>query len=168
MLFWVKVCQWPVVIIGARRVFQGKMPHIPIRLQELTSTSGKTQGGYKEPTGKRLSFVGKGNERCQRVTWRTTLKENRWKGWYILMEIDQVDHGEIWLLLKRYQTNFGAKGSFTLKLGACVDIVFLEKQVKRDKERQPMKSRAQSVDWRKKRTVNTIRWWSKWPNRTVG
>jgi hypothetical protein len=59
-----------VVIIGARRVFQGKIPLIPIKLKELTSTSGKkTQGGYKEPTGKRVIFVGEGNERCQRVTW---------------------------------------------------------------------------------------------------
>jgi hypothetical protein len=30
-----------VVIIGARRVFQGKIPLIPIKLKELTSTSGK-------------------------------------------------------------------------------------------------------------------------------
>jgi hypothetical protein len=29
------------MIIGARRVFQGKMPLIPIRLKELTPTSGK-------------------------------------------------------------------------------------------------------------------------------
>jgi hypothetical protein len=42
---------------------------------------------------------------------------------------------EIWLLFERYQGNFGAKGLFTLKLGACVDIIFLEKQVKKDKER---------------------------------
>jgi hypothetical protein len=57
-----------MVIIGARRVFQWKIPLIPIKLKELTSTSGKTQGVYKEPTGKRVSFTGKGNERCQRVT----------------------------------------------------------------------------------------------------
>jgi hypothetical protein len=49
-----------VVIIGARRVFQGKIPLIPIKLKVLTSTSGKTQGGYKEPTGKRASFYREG------------------------------------------------------------------------------------------------------------
>jgi hypothetical protein len=49
----------------------------------------------QEPTGKRASFIGKGNERCQRVTWRITPKENRWKGRDVSMEIDQVDHGEI-------------------------------------------------------------------------
>jgi hypothetical protein len=77
-----------------------------------------------------------------------------------VMEIDQVDHGEIWLFLERYQTNFGAKESFTLKLGACVDTVFWTKQVKRDKVKQPMKSRVQSVDWRKNGVVNEIHWLS--------
>jgi hypothetical protein len=33
-----------MMIIDAHRVFQGKMPLIPIRLKELTPTSGKTQG----------------------------------------------------------------------------------------------------------------------------
>jgi hypothetical protein len=82
------------MIIGAHRVFQGRIPLRPIKLKELTSTSGKTQGGFKEPTGKRVNFIGKENERCQRVTWRTTPKENRWKGQDISMEVDQVDHGE--------------------------------------------------------------------------
>jgi hypothetical protein len=117
MLFGAEVCQWPVVIISACRVFQGKIPLIPIKLKELMSTSRKTQGGYKEPTGKRVSFIGKGNERCQRITWRTTPKENKWKGRDISMEIDQVNHEEIWLLLKRYQANFGEKRLFTPKLG---------------------------------------------------
>jgi hypothetical protein len=120
-----------VVIIRARRVFQGKIPLIPIKLKELMSTYGKTQGGYKEPTGKRVSFIGKGNERCQRITWRTTPKENRWEGRDISMKIDQVDHEEIWLLIKRYQANFRAKGLFTLKLGACVDTVFWKNRVKK-------------------------------------
>jgi hypothetical protein len=37
-----------------------------------------------------------------------------------------------------------------------VGTIFLEKQVKRDKEKQPMKNRVQSADGRKRRTVNTF------------
>jgi hypothetical protein len=39
------------MIVDTHRAFQGKMPLIPIRLKELTPTSGKTQRGkrYKEP-----------------------------------------------------------------------------------------------------------------------
>jgi hypothetical protein len=53
------------MIISAHRVFQGKMPLIPIRLKELTPTSGKTQGrkGIQRTSGKRVNLIGKGSER---------------------------------------------------------------------------------------------------------
>jgi hypothetical protein len=35
----------------------------------------------------------------------------------------------------------------------------LEKRVKRDKEKQPMKSRVRSADWREKEMVNGTCWW---------
>jgi hypothetical protein len=154
MLFWVKVCQWPVVSIGARKVFQRKIPLIPIKLKELTSTFGKTQGGYKEPTGKRVSFIGKRNERCQRITWWTTPEEKRWKGRDISIEIDQVDHGEIWLLPKRYQANYLPETG-----GHVLTPFFGKVGSRRDKEIQHME-RVQSADWRKNRVVNEIRRWS--------
>jgi hypothetical protein len=39
---------------------------------------------------------------------------------------------------------------------------------KRDKEEQSMKNRVQSADWRKKRTINTIRRWSEGSNHDSG
>jgi hypothetical protein len=69
------------------------------------------------------------------------------------MEVDQVDHGESWLLLKRYQANFRANGSFTPKLGACVDTVSCKNRSKR------VKRDSQSADWRKNRVVNEMHRW---------
>jgi hypothetical protein len=43
------------------------------------------------------------------------------------MEVNQVDHEENWLLLKRYQANLRAKGSFTPKLGGMCCHCFLAK-----------------------------------------
>jgi hypothetical protein len=62
------------------------------------------------------------------------------------MEVDQVDHGESWLLLKRYQANFRAKGSFTPKLGGMCWHRFLEKQVKkglRETANRPIEGRTE-------------------------
>jgi hypothetical protein len=38
------------------------MPLIPIRLKELTPTSGNTQGRLKKPSCKRVGLIGKENE----------------------------------------------------------------------------------------------------------
>jgi hypothetical protein len=48
-------------------------------------------------------------------------------------------------------SKFWSKKLFTPKLGACVDTVFLEKRVKKDKEKQPMKNRVQSADGRERK-----------------
>jgi hypothetical protein len=37
MLFQAEMCQWQVKVIGARKVFQGKMPLIPIRLKRVNT-----------------------------------------------------------------------------------------------------------------------------------
>jgi hypothetical protein len=37
-----------------------------------------------------------------------------------------------------------------------------------DKDKQPMKSRVQAAEWRKRRTINEIRWWSEGLNPDIG
>jgi hypothetical protein len=158
MLFWAKVCQWPEVIINACRVFQGKIPLIPTKLKRLTSTSRKTQGEYKEPTSKRVSFIGKGNERCQRVTWWTTRRK-----------VDRKDETYqlrlIRLIMRRFgyyskdTSKFRNKRSIYSETGGHVTL-FFGKIGQKDKVKQPMESRVRSDDWRKNRAVNEIRRWS--------
>jgi hypothetical protein len=60
------------------------------------------------------------------------------------MEIGQVDHLTI---IQKISSKFRSKRLFTPKLGGHVLTPFFEKkQVKKDKEKQPMESRVQLAD----------------------
>jgi hypothetical protein len=86
------------MIIDAREVFQGKMPLIPlipIKLKELTPTSGKKPKGeerYKEPPGKQMSLIGKGNERAKESHGEQPQGKSDRKDKALSMQIDQVNH----------------------------------------------------------------------------
>jgi hypothetical protein len=94
-----------------------------------------------------MSLLGKRNERCQRVTWSTAPGKTDGKDKTLSIEIDQVDHVKRFdYYSKDIKEISEQKDYLLLNWGACVDIVFLEKRVKRDKEKQPMKSRVRSAD----------------------
>jgi hypothetical protein len=162
MLFQAEICQWPVKVIGARKVFQGKMPLIPIRLKRVnTYIRKKIHGWYTEPSGKRMSLIAKGNERCQRVTWWTTPRKGRGKGRDIInKDWSGRSRGDLIIIQKDIKQISEQKDYLLRNWGVCVDTIFWENRSKEDKEKQPMKNRVQSADWRKRRTVNTIRRWS--------
>jgi hypothetical protein len=55
------------MIVDTHKAFQGKMPLIPIRLKELTPTSGKNSKGkeIQRTPGYGMNLIGKENERAK-------------------------------------------------------------------------------------------------------
>jgi hypothetical protein len=102
----------------------------------------KGEEKYKEPPGKEMSLIGKGNERAKETHAEQSQGESDRKDKALSMQIDEVNHvkrtGYYSEDIKKISEQ---KDHLFRNWGACVDTIFWKNRVKRGKEKQLMKNR---------------------------
>jgi hypothetical protein len=106
-----------------------------------------------------VSLIGKGSERAKESHGEQPWEESdRKEGtqWRLIMSITW----RYLTIIQKMSSKLRSERIIYSKTGGMCWHCFLKKQVKRDKEKWPMKNRVQTADWGKRRAVNKIHWWS--------